>query len=54
MSKFKKLAAAGLSVSAALLLAACGTNGAAQKASRDKQVLNLSAAAPLDLSLIHI
>ncbi|MST86280.1 peptide ABC transporter substrate-binding protein [Lactobacillus porci] len=48
MSKFKKLAAAGLSVSAALLLAACGTNGAAQKASRDKQVLNLSAAAPLD------
>lgn len=48
MSKFKKLAIGGLSVSAALLLAACGANQSSKSKQSSKQVLNLSATAALD------
>lgn len=45
MQKIKKFTLAAVSVSAAFLLAACGSQ---QSASKDKQVLKLSATAPLD------
>ena len=48
MQKIKKFTLAAVSVSAAFLLAACGSQQSSSPASKDKQVLKLSAAAPLD------
>lgn len=44
----KKFTLAAVSVSAAFLLAACGSQQSSSSASKDKQVLKLSATAPLD------
>lgn len=48
MQKIKKFTLAVVSVSAAFLLAACGSQQSSSPASKDKQVLKLSATAPLD------
>lgn len=48
MQKIKKFTLAAVSVSAAFLLAACGSQQSSSSASKDKQVLKLSATAPLD------
>lgn len=48
MQKIKKFTLAAVSVSAAFLLAACGSQQSSSPASKDKQVLKLSATAPLD------
>lgn len=48
MQKIKKFTLAAVSVSAAFLLAACGSQQSSRSASKDKQVLKLSATAPLD------
>ncbi|MCD5528573.1 peptide ABC transporter substrate-binding protein [Lactobacillus delbrueckii subsp. lactis] len=48
MQKIKKFTLAVVSVSAAFLLAACGSQQSSSSASKDKQVLKLSATAPLD------
>lgn len=48
MQKIKKFTLAAVSVSAAFLLAACGSQQSSSSSSKDKQVLKLSAAAPLD------
>ncbi len=48
MQKIKKFTLAAVSVSAAFLLAACGGQQSSSPASKDKQVLKLSATAPLD------
>ncbi|MCT0002621.1 peptide ABC transporter substrate-binding protein [Lactobacillus delbrueckii subsp. lactis] len=48
MQKIKKFTLAAVSISAAFLLAACGSQQSSSSASKDKQVLKLSATAPLD------
>lgn len=48
MQKIKKFTLAAVSVSVAFLLAACGSQQSSSPASKDKQVLKLSATAPLD------
>lgn len=48
MQKIKKFTLAAVSVSAAFLLAACGSQQSLSSARKDKQVLKLSATAPLD------
>ncbi|MCD5451126.1 peptide ABC transporter substrate-binding protein [Lactobacillus delbrueckii] len=48
MQKIKKFTLAAVSVSAAFLLAACGSQQSSSSSSKDKQVLKLSATAPLD------
>lgn len=48
MQKIKKFTLAAVSVSAAFLLAACGSQQSSSPANKDKQVLKLSATAPLD------
>ena len=48
MRRSKKFTLAAVSVSAAFLLAACGSQQSSSSASKDKQVLKLSATAPLD------
>lgn len=48
MQKIKKFILVAVSVSAAFLLAACGSQQSSSPASKDKQVLKLSATAPLD------
>ncbi|MFK5655037.1 peptide ABC transporter substrate-binding protein [Lactobacillus delbrueckii subsp. bulgaricus] len=48
MQKIKKFTLAAVNVSAAFLLAACGSQQSSSSASKDKQVLKLSATAPLD------
>ena len=48
MQKIKKFTLAAVSVSAVFLLAACGSQQSSSSASKDKQVLKLSATAPLD------
>ena len=48
MQKIKKFTLAAVSVSAAFLLAACGSQQSSSSASKDKQVLKLSATDPLD------
>ncbi|TXG09200.1 peptide ABC transporter substrate-binding protein [Lactobacillus delbrueckii] len=48
MQKIKKFTLAAVSVSAAFLLAACGSQQSSSPESKDKQVLKLSATAPLD------
>ncbi|APG74518.1 peptide ABC transporter substrate-binding protein [Lactobacillus delbrueckii] len=48
MQKIKKFTLAAVSVSAAFLLSACGSQQSSSSASKDKQVLKLSATAPLD------
>ncbi|APP02765.1 peptide ABC transporter substrate-binding protein [Lactobacillus delbrueckii] len=48
MQKIKKFTLTAVSVSAAFLLAACGSQQSSSPASKDKQVLKLSATAPLD------
>lgn len=48
MQKIKKFTLAAVSVSTAFLLAACGSQQSLSSARKDKQVLKLSATAPLD------
>lgn len=48
MQKIKKFTLAAVSVSAAFLLAACGSQQSSSSASKDKQVLKLSTTASLD------
>lgn len=48
MQKIKKFTLAAVSVSAAFLLAACGSQQGSSSARKEKQVLKLSATAPLD------
>lgn len=46
--KFKTIAASVITVSAALVLAACGNNSSSSQSNSDNKTLNLSATAPLD------
>lgn len=48
MQKIKKFTLVAVSISAAFLLAACGSQQSSSSARKDKQVLNLSSTAPLD------